>query len=128
MVVQETEIAKLEAGPEEQRLNATVYKQADANAYAKRVQAEARSPRTSAPPRRWPPQESKQRSMPAQELGGHRRTNGRRAKATRTTGEAEAAATRPRGDGGRLGDQGHGVAEAEGIKARGAALARTRTR
>ena len=41
VVVQETEIAKLEAARQEQRLNATVYKEADADAYELRTRAAA---------------------------------------------------------------------------------------
>jgi uncharacterized membrane protein YqiK len=115
VVVQETEIAKLEASRQEQRLNATVYKQADADAYAKRVQAEA----------------TKAADISAAEAGARKvelaaqaeaTAAESRAKATRTTGEAEAAATTARGVATASATKALAVAEADGIEARAHAL------
>lgn len=116
VVVQETEIAKLEAARQEQRLNATVYKEADAAAYAKRVQAEA----------------TKAADISAAEAGARKvelaaqaeaAAAESRARATRTTGDAEAAATTARGTAAASATKAMAVAEADGIQARANALA-----
>ncbi len=115
VVVQETEIAKLEAARQEQRLNATVYKEADAAAYSKRVQAEAtKSADISAA-------EADARTV---ELTASAEATAAeaRARATRTTGEAEAAATTARGAAAASATKAMAVAEADGIQARAVAL------
>ncbi|MEP6561360.1 MAG: SDR family oxidoreductase, partial [Nakamurella sp.] len=126
VVVQETEIAKLEAARQEQRLNATVYKEADAAAYAKRVQAEAtKSADISAA-------EASARKVELAATADARKVElaanaeataaESRARATRTTGEAEAAATTARGAAAASAAKAMAVAEADGIEARANAL------
>ena len=126
VVVQETEIAKLEAARQEQRLNATVYKEADAAAYAKRVQAEAtKSADISAA-------EANARKVELGATADARKVElaanaeataaEARARATRTTGEAEAAATTARGTATASASRALAVAEADGIEARANAL------
>ncbi len=124
--MQETEIAKLEAARQEQRLNATVYKEADAAAYAKRVQAEAtKSADISAA-------EASARKVELAATADARKVElaanaeataaESRARATRTTGEAEAAATTARGTAAASASRAMAVAEADGIEARANAL------
>lgn len=126
VVVQETEIAKLEAARQEQRLNATVYKEADAAAYSKRVQAEAtKSADISAA-------EADARKVELAATADARKVEltasaeataaEARARATRTTGEAEAAATTARGAAAASATKAMAVAEADGIQARATAL------
>ena len=126
VVVQETEIAKLEAARQEQRLNATVYKEADAAAYSKRVQAEAtKSADISAA-------EANARKVELAATADARKVEltanaeataaEARARATRTTGEAEAAATTARGAAAASATKAMAVAEADGIQARATAL------
>ncbi len=138
VVVQETEIAKLEAARQEQRLNATVYKEADAAAYAKRVQAEA----TKAADISAAEAGARKVELGAQadarrvELGAQADARKvelvataeataaeSRARATRTTGEAEAAATTARGAAAASATKAMAEAEADGIQARATALA-----
>src|SRR5664279_1237298 len=116
VVVQETEIAKLEAARQEQRLNATVYKEADAAAYAKRVQAEA----TKAADISGAEANARKVELAAQADATAAES---RARATRTTGEAEAAATTARGTAAASASKAMAVAEADGIQARANALA-----
>ena len=123
VVVQETEIAKLEAARQEQRLNATVYKEADAAAYAKRVQAEA----TKAADISGAEANARKVELAAQadarkvELAANAEATAAesRARATRTTGEAEAAATTARGTAAASATKAMAVAEADGIQAQG---------
>jgi uncharacterized membrane protein YqiK len=126
VVVQETEVAKLEADREEQKLQTTIRKPADAKAYAQRTEAEAqKAADISAAEAR-----AKRTELEAQ-------ANARRveveaqasataaaaiAGATRVTGEAEAAATKARGDAAASAIKAKALAEADGIKARGEAL------
>src|SRR5215218_9097272 len=92
VVVQETEVADLEAQREEKRLETTVKKPADAEAYRIRVEALG------------------QRDATAQ------------AKRTREVGEAEAAATAAKGDAEGSSIRARGLAEAEAIAKRAEAL------
>ena len=96
VVVQETEVAKLEADREEQKLQTTVRKPADARAYAKRTDAEGqkvrghqrgrgagpahgtRGPGQRAPDRTAGPGERERGSGGGRGHQGHRRGRGRR--------------------------------------------------
>jgi flotillin len=126
VVVQETEVAKLEADREEQKLQTTVRKPADAKAYAKRTDAEGqKSADISAA-------EALARRTELEAQANARRTEltaqanataaSAAAGATRVTGEAEAAATKARGDAAASAIKAKALAEADGIKARAVAL------
>ncbi len=126
VVVQETEVAKLEAAREEQKLQTTIRKPADAKAYAQRTEAEAqKSADISAA-------EARARRTELEAQANARRVEveaqasasaaAAMAGATRVTGEAEAAATKARGDAAASAIKAKALAEAEGIKARGEAL------
>jgi flotillin len=126
VVVQETEVAKLEADREEQKLQTTVRKPADAKAYAKRTDAEGqKSADISAA-------EALARRTELEAQANARRTElqaqanataaAAAAGATRVTGEAEAAATKARGDAAASAIKAKALAEADGIKARAEAL------
>ncbi|MBT2513362.1 flotillin family protein [Arthrobacter sp. ISL-30] len=126
VVVQETEVAKLEADREEQKLQTTIRKPADAKAYAQRTEAEAqKSADISAA-------EARARRTELEAQANARRVEveaqasataaAAMAGATRVTGEAEAAATKARGEAAASAVKAKALAEAEGIKARGEAL------
>jgi len=126
VVVQETEVAKLEADREEQKLQTTIRKPADAKAYAQRTEAEAqKAADISAAEAR-----AKRTELEAQanarklevEAQASAAAAAAMAGATRVTGEAEAAATKARGDAAASAVKAKALAEAEGIKARGEAL------
>ena len=126
VVVQETEVAKLEADREEQKLQTTIRKPADAKAYAQRTEAEAqKAADISAAEAR-----AKRTELEAQanarrvevEAQANATAAAATAGATRVTGEAEAAATKARGDAAASAIKAKALAEAEGIKARGEAL------
>jgi uncharacterized membrane protein YqiK len=126
VVVQETEVAKLEADREEQKLQTTIRKPADAKAYAQRTEAEAqKAADISAAEAR-----AKRTELEAQanarrvevEAQANASAAAAAAGATRVTGEAEAAATKARGDAAASAIKAKALAEADGIKARGEAL------
>ncbi len=115
VVVQETEVAKLEADREEQKLQTTVRKPADARAYAQRTEAEAqKAADISAAEAR-----ARKTELEAQ---ANATAAAATAGATRITGEAEAAATKARGDAAASAVRAKALAEADGIKARAEAL------
>jgi uncharacterized membrane protein YqiK len=131
VVVQETRVAELEAAREEQRLQASVRKPADAKAYQETTLAKAqRDARISAA-------EAQAREVELQSEANAKRVkieadaNAARVKlsaaadaeATRAVGEAQAHATRARGEAEAGAIEARGLAEAQGIKARAAALA-----
>ncbi|MBT8161603.1 MULTISPECIES: flotillin family protein [Arthrobacter] len=126
VVVQETEVAKLEADREEQKLQTSIRKPADAKAYALRTEAEAqKSADISAA-------EARARRTELEAQANARRVEveaqasasaaAAMAGATKVTGEAEAAATRARGDAAASAIKAKSLAEADGIKARAEAL------
>ncbi|MFN2607000.1 MAG: flotillin family protein [Acidimicrobiales bacterium] len=131
VVVQETKVAELEADREEQRLQATVRKPADANAYQKVTLAKA--DRDS----RFVAAEANAREVELQAAANANRVKaeadaeaehvrlraGAQAEATRLQGEAEATATTARGRADGEAVRAKGMAEAEAIKARADALA-----
>jgi uncharacterized membrane protein YqiK len=126
VVVQETEVAKLEADREEQKLQTTIRKPADAKAYAQRTEAEAqKSADISAAEAR-----ARRTELEAQanarrvevEAQANATAAAAMAGATKVTGEAEAAATRARGEAAASAVKAKALAEAEGIRARGEAL------
>lgn len=102
VVVQETEVAKLEADREEQKLQTTIRKPADAKAYAKRTDAEGQKAADISAA------EALARRTELEAQANARRTElqaqanataaAAAAGATKVTGEAEAAATRAKGD------------------------------
>ena len=100
VVVQETEVAKLEADREEQKLQTTVRKPADAKAYAKRTEAEGQ----------------KSADISAAEALARRTELEAQANARRTELQAQANATAASAI------KAKALAEAEGIKARAEAL------
>ncbi|SEI76110.1 Uncharacterized membrane protein YqiK, contains Band7/PHB/SPFH domain [Arthrobacter sp. yr096] len=126
VVVQETEVAKLEADREEQKLQTTIRKPADARAYAQRTDAEAKkaadisAAEALAKRTELEAQANARRvELEAQAAAG---AAAAMAGATRVTGEAEAAATTARGDAAASAVKAKALAEADGIKARGEAL------
>ncbi|MGI9118601.1 MAG: flotillin family protein [Acidimicrobiales bacterium] len=142
VVVQETKVAELEAHREEQRLQATVRKPADAQAYHQTTLARAdRDARISAA-------EAKAKEVELQAVANAERVKieaqaeadrvrlaagaeaehvrvdaGAHAESTRALGEAEAAATTAKGTAEGDAVRARGMAEAEAIKARAEALA-----
>jgi flotillin len=120
VVVQETEVAKLEAEREEQRLQSTVRRPADAKAYEQTApaEAEARRVRLSAEA-----EADKVRLEAAAEAESTKVTAVADADATRARGEAEAAAAQARGEADAAAMKAKGLAEAEAIDARADALA-----
>lgn len=115
VVVQETEVAKLEADREEQKLQTSVRKPADAKAYAQRTEAEAqKAADISAAEAR-----ARKTELEAQ---ANATAAAATAGATRVTGEAEAAATKARGEATASSNKARALAEADGIKARAEAL------
>jgi flotillin len=131
VVVQETTVAQLEAQREEQRLQATIRKPADAKAYeqvtlskaerdARIAQAEAHAKEVEL---QATAEAAKVKMSAAAEAEHVRLQAGAEAEATTMKGDAEASATRARGlaDGDAV--RATAMAEAEGIKARADALA-----
>ncbi|HEV7888630.1 MAG TPA: SPFH domain-containing protein [Acidimicrobiales bacterium] len=131
VVVQETKVAELEAHREEQRLQATVRKPADAKAYeqvtlskaerdARIAQAEAQRQETELAAAG----NAERVRLQAVAEAEHVRVEAlAHADATRAVGEAEAAATQAKGMAQGEAVRATGMAEAEAIKARADALA-----
>lgn len=131
VVVQETRVAELEAQREEQRLQATVRKPADAKAYeqvtlskaerdARIAQAEAQRQETEL---KAAGEAERVRLQAAAEAEHVKLEAEARSQATRAIGEAEAAATQAKGLAEGEAVRAKGMAEAEAIKARADALA-----
>jgi uncharacterized membrane protein YqiK len=131
VVVQETKVAELEAHREEQRLQATVRKPADAKAYeqvtlskaerdARIAQAEAERQETELAAAG----NAERVRLQAVAEAEHVRVEAlARAEATKAIGEAEASATQAKGRAEGEAVRAKGMAEAEAIKARADALA-----
>lgn len=126
VVVQETEVAKLEADREEQKLQTTVRKPADAKAYAKRTDAEGQKSAdisaAEALARRTELEAEVNARRTELQANANAAAAAAAAGATRVTGEAEAAATKARGDAAASAIKAKALAEADGIKARAEAL------
>jgi flotillin len=126
VVVQETEVAKLEADREEQKLQTTIRKPADAKAYAQRTEAEAQKAADISAAEARAKRTELEAQANARRVEVEAQANASAAAAiagaTRVTGEAEAAATKARGDAAASAIKAKALAEAEGIKARGEAL------
>jgi uncharacterized membrane protein YqiK len=141
VVVQETLVAQNEAEREEQRLQATVRKPADAQAYhqvtiakaerdarvsaaeAKRQEVELDAAANAHRVKLTAEAEAERVRVQAGAEAEHVRVEAlAHAEATRATGEAEAAATQAKGLAHAAATQAEGMAEAEAIKARADAL------
>jgi uncharacterized membrane protein YqiK len=131
VVVQETRVAELEAQREEQKLQATVRKPADAKAYEQTTLAKAeRDARISAA-------EAHAKEVELQAIANAQRVKveanaeaehvrvaaAAQAESTKAVGQAEAAATEAKGRAEGEAVRAKGLAEAEAIKARADALA-----
>jgi flotillin len=131
VVVQETKVAELEAHREEQRLQATVRKPADATAYQRTTLAKAeRDARIAGA-------EAERQEVELQAAGNSQRVKleaqaeaervrlegSANAEAAKQVGEGEAAATLARGRAEAEAARARGLAEADAIKARADALA-----
>jgi flotillin len=131
VVVQETKVAELEAQREEQRLQATVRKPADARAYEQTTLAKAqRDARISGA-------EAERQEVELQAAANAQRVRleaqaeservrleaAARAEAAKQIGEGEAAATSAKGQAEADASRARGLAEADAIKARADALA-----
>ena len=120
VVVQETKVAQLEAAREEQRLQATVRKPADAQAYQQTTLAKAtRDARISGA-------EAQAKEVELAASAGAQRTRVEAlaaAEATRAIGDADAHSAKVKGDAAASAARAKGLAEAAAIKARGEALA-----
>jgi len=142
VVVQETRVAELEAQREEQRLQATVRKPADAQAYQQttlaRAERDARIAAAEAHAKEVEMQaaanaervkleagaEAERVRLAAAAEADHVRLDAAaRAESTRAMGDAEAAATRATGEAEGAAVLARGMAEADSIKARADALA-----
>jgi uncharacterized membrane protein YqiK len=142
VVVEETAVAQKEAEREEQRLQATVRKPADAQAYhqttiaraerdarvsaaeAKRQEVELDAAANAHRVKLTAEAEAERVRVQAGAEAEHVRVEAlAHAEATRATGEAEAAATEAKGLAHAAATQAEGMAEAEAIKARADALA-----
>ena len=142
VVVQETRVAELEAQREEQRLQATVRKPADAKAYeqvtlskanrdariaqaeAQRQEVELQAAGHAQRVKLEAQAEADRVKLAASAEADHVRLDGAaRADSTRAIGEAEAAATQAKGMAEGEAVRARGMAEAETIKARAEALA-----
>ena len=127
VVVQETEVAKLEADREEQKLQTSIRKPADAKAYAQRTEAEAQKAAdisaSEARARRTELEAQANARKVEVEAQANAAAAAALAGATKVTGEAEAAATKARGDAAASAIKAKSLAEADGIKARAEALA-----
>jgi flotillin len=132
VVVQETEVADLEAQREEKRLETTVRKPADAEAYRQRVEAEgqreARIALAEAAKRETELKaEADARRIELSAAADAKRVElaaAAQAKQTREVGEAEAAATQAKGEADGASVRARGLAEAEAIAKRAEALER----
>lgn len=141
VVVQQTKVAELEAHREEQRLQATVRKPADAKAYeqvtlskanrdariaqaeAQRQEVELQAAGHAQRVKLEAAAEAERVKLAASAEADHVRLDGQaRADSTRAIGEAEAAATEARGLAEGEAVRAKGMAEAETIKARADAL------
>jgi uncharacterized membrane protein YqiK len=141
VVVQQTKVAELEAHREEQRLQATVRKPADAKAYeqvtlskanrdariaqaeAQRQEVELQAAGHAQRVKLEAAAEAERVKLAAAAEADHVRLDGQaRADSTRAIGEAEAAATEARGLAEGESVRAKGMAEAETIKARADAL------
>jgi flotillin len=121
VVVQETEVADLEAQREEKRLETTVRKPADAEAYRQRVEAEGQREARIALA------EAGKRETELKAEADARRTEleaAARAKQVREVGLAEAQTTQARGEAEGTAVRAKGLAEAEAIAKRAEALER----
>lgn len=142
VVVQETRVAELEAEREEQRLQATVRKPADAQAYqqvtlakaerdariagaeAKRQEVELNAAGDAQRVKLAADAEAERVRLSAAAEAEHVKVDAEaRAQATRKVGEAEAAATQAKGLAEGEATRAKGLATAEAIKARSEALA-----
>jgi len=142
VVVQETKVAELEAHREEQRLQASVRKPADAQAYQQRTLAQGERDARIAAAEAQAKETELQAAAQAQRVkleaaaeaervrlaagaeAEHVRLDAAaRAESTRAIGEAEAAATEAKGRAEGEAVRARGMAEAETIKARADALA-----
>jgi flotillin len=131
VVVEETKVAELEGQREEQRLQASVRKPADAKAYQQVTLAKAeRDARVAGAEARRQEVEldahaNAQRVKLEADAGAQRvrAEAGARSESTRLVGEAEAAATTAKGLAEGEAVRARGMAEAEAIKARADALA-----
>jgi uncharacterized membrane protein YqiK len=131
VVVQETKVAELEAHREEQRLQATVRKPADAQAYQQVTLAKAQRDARIAGAEAERQEVELTAAANAERIrlqaiaeAEHVRVEAiARADATRAVGEAEAAATQAKGTAEGAAVRAKGLAEAESIKARAEALA-----
>jgi flotillin len=121
VVVQETEVADLEAQREEKRLETTIRKPADAEAYRLRVEAVGqREARVELA-------EASKREVELKAEADARRVQleaTAQAKRTREVGEAEAAATAAKGEAEGAAIRATGIAEADAIAKRAEALER----
>ncbi|MCU1511025.1 MAG: flotillin family protein, partial [Arthrobacter sp.] len=126
VVVQETEVAKLEADREEQKLQTTIRKPADAKAYAKRTDAEGQKSADISAAEALARRTELEAQVNARRTELQAQANATAAAAaagaTRVTGEAEASATKARGDAAASAIKAKALAEADGIKARAEAL------
>lgn len=120
VVVQETRVAELEGAREEQRLQATVRKPADAKAYEQRTLADAqRDARISAAQAK-----ARETELAAEADAKQTRLAAEaHAHATKQTGLADADSTRARGVASADAAKAQGLAEAASIQARADALA-----
>jgi uncharacterized membrane protein YqiK len=131
VVVQETKVAELEAQREEQRLQASVRKPADAAAYEKvtlaRAERDSRVHSAEAQAQEVELQAGANANRVKLEAGAEaehvRLEAGARAESIRLQGEAEATATQAKGKAEGEAVRARGMAEAEAIKARADALA-----
>jgi len=142
VVVQETRVAELEAQREEQRLQATVRKPADAKAYeqvtiaraardarisgaeAERQEVELHAAANAQRVKLEADAEAERVRLAASAEAEHVRLNaGAHAESTRALGQAEADATTAKGTAEGAAVRARGMAEAEAIKARADALA-----
>lgn len=130
VVVQETEIARLEAARQQERLNATLYKDADAAAYQLRTEAAAKrdasiaNAEANARQTTLAAEADAARTMITAEAAAHQRKVSAEADAAATTAVGEATAAATRATGGAEADviKAKGQAEAAAIKARAEAL------
>ena len=120
VVVQETKVAQLEAQREEQKLQATVRKPADAKAYEQTTLATAaRDARISAA-------EAQARETELAAAAGAKRTRleaDAQAAATKAIGDADAHSVKVKGEAAAQATKAQGLAYAAGVKARAEALA-----
>jgi uncharacterized membrane protein YqiK len=131
VVVQETQVAELEAQREEKRLETTVRKPADAAAYQARVEAEGQREARIALAEASKRETELKAEADARRVELAAQADAKRvelaaaatAKQTREVGEAEAAATQARGEADGAAVRAKGLAEAEAIGKRAEALA-----